>query len=67
MTDTKRTVVTIISLVVFFPIGLVLMFVWSRWPVWIKIAITLGFCFLTVLAGKMMLNIVAYYSLYSQV
>lgn len=32
----SKTLITIILLIVFYPVGLVLMFVWMKWPWWVK-------------------------------
>lgn len=37
--DTK-IIVTVILLVFFFPVGLILMWFWTKWPRWLKILLT---------------------------
>ncbi|MFA5933559.1 MAG: hypothetical protein WCV81_05855 [Microgenomates group bacterium] len=39
---TWKTVVTVLSLLFFFPLGIVLMFLWMRWPLWVKILLSAG-------------------------
>jgi hypothetical protein len=41
--STMRTVITIVALLLSFPIGLLVMWVWSRWKTWVKILVTLPF------------------------
>ena len=38
--DTK-TIIVILLLVFAYPIGLILMFVWMKWPVWVKLLVAL--------------------------
>ena len=36
-----KTIITIVLLIGFYPVGLVLMYLWMRWPVWLKVLLTL--------------------------
>lgn len=38
--DTK-TIVTVLLLIFFFPIGLILMWFWTKWPTWVKVVVSL--------------------------
>jgi hypothetical protein len=38
--DTK-TIITVLCLFLFYPLGLILTWVWMRWPKWLKVIITL--------------------------
>ena len=38
--DTKQ-LITVICLLLLYPIGLILMFTWTKWPKWVKFLITL--------------------------
>jgi protein-S-isoprenylcysteine O-methyltransferase Ste14 len=40
--DTK-TLITVLLLVFAYPVGLVMMFVWTKWPGWVKVLIVLPF------------------------
>lgn len=35
-----KTFTTVIFLFVFYPIGLILMYAWMKWPIWVKILLT---------------------------
>jgi hypothetical protein len=41
VSDDLQNRITIITLIVAFPLGLIIMWLWSKWPKWVKIAITL--------------------------
>ena len=42
MSHDKKTIITVILLIFFYPIGLILMFVWMKnWPRWAKVVISL--------------------------
>lgn len=47
--STAKTVFVIISLILFWPLGLVLMLVWMKWPVWIKIVVPIGMAFVALI------------------
>lgn len=38
--DDTRTIVTILLLLFVYPVGLILMWFWSRWKVWVKLLVT---------------------------
>lgn len=38
---TGKTVATILTLIFFWPVGLIFMFLWMKWPVWLKVVITI--------------------------
>lgn len=39
---TWKTVVTVLCLLFFFPLGILFMFLWMRWPSWVKILLSAG-------------------------
>lgn len=39
---TWKTVVTVLSLLFFFPLGVLFMFLWMKWPLWVKILLSAG-------------------------
>lgn len=39
---TWKTVVTVLCLLFFFPLGVLFMFLWMRWPLWVKILLSAG-------------------------
>jgi len=41
MSEDTKTIVTVLLLIFAYPIGLILMWVWTKWKTWIKILITL--------------------------
>jgi len=46
-----KTIITILLLIFIYPLGIVLMWVWTKWPIWIKILLTLFLAlFLLILA-----------------
>ncbi|MBI4058336.1 hypothetical protein HY408_01075 [Candidatus Gottesmanbacteria bacterium] len=40
MSEDAKTIITVILLIFFSPIGVILMFVWTKWPMWAKLLIT---------------------------
>lgn len=40
---TPKTVLTIVSLILFFPVGILFMFLWMKWPKWVKVLIVVGY------------------------
>lgn len=40
--STWKTVVTVLSLLFFFPLGVLFMFLWMKWPLWVKILLSAG-------------------------
>lgn len=38
--DTK-TIIVVLTLILVYPVGLILMFLWMKWPKWVKIIISL--------------------------
>ncbi len=57
--DTK-TIITVICLVVLYPVGVVLMFVWMKWKWWVKLLVLLPvslFIFLPILAAAILIAI----------
>lgn len=49
-TTLGKTIITILALIFFYPIGLLLMWGWSKWPKWLKILITLPILILIIIA-----------------
>ncbi len=43
---TWKTIVTVLSLLFFFPLGVLFMFLWMRWPLWVKILLSAGIAIL---------------------
>ena len=41
MTDDTKSLITVLLLVFAYPIGAIVMFFWTKWPVWVKILIGL--------------------------
>lgn len=41
MSEDTKTLITVLLLLFAYPIGLVLMFIWTKWPKWLKIILTL--------------------------
>lgn len=39
---TWKTVVTVLALLFFFPLGVLFMFLWMKWPLWVKILLSAG-------------------------
>lgn len=39
---TWKTVITVLSLLFFFPLGVLFMFLWMKWPLWVKILLSAG-------------------------
>lgn len=46
-----RTIVTVLCLLFIFPIGLILMWFWTKWPLWVKLVISILPLFLVALIG----------------
>src|SRR3989344_224165 len=46
---TAKTVIVILLLIIFNPLGLILMYVWMKWPVWVKILLTVASIILLIL------------------
>ncbi len=40
MSEDTKAIITILLLIFVFPVGIVMMWVWMKWPVWVKILIT---------------------------
>lgn len=40
MSNTTKSIITILLIIFFFPAGLILMFVWKLWPVWVRVSVT---------------------------
>lgn len=45
--DTK-TIITVLCLLVFYPAGVILMFMWMKWPTWVKTLILIPVIFLII-------------------
>lgn len=43
MSQDTKTIVTVLLLAFAYPIGLIMMFVWTKWPVWVKTLVVLPF------------------------
>ncbi|QQG40966.1 MAG: hypothetical protein HYV37_01435 [Candidatus Levyibacteriota bacterium] len=41
MSEDTKTIITVLLLIFVFPVGVILMWVWMKWPTWVKILITL--------------------------
>lgn len=41
MSDDTKTIVTVMLLAFAYPVGLIMMFVWTKWPVWVKALVTI--------------------------
>lgn len=41
MSNDTKTLVTVLLLIFIYPVGLVLMWVWTHWPKWVKILLTI--------------------------
>ena len=41
MSQDTKTIITVLLLIFLYPVGLILMWVWTKWPVWIKILLSL--------------------------
>jgi len=59
--DTK-TIITVLALIFVFPVGLILMFVWMKWPWWVKLIIgfpvaLVGLAFLGIIVVAMLATI----------
>ncbi len=39
--DDTRTIVTVLLLIFAFPVGIIVMLAWTRWPDWLKLLITI--------------------------
>jgi len=39
MSDDTKTLITVLLLIFAYPIGLILMFVWTKWPWWVKLLV----------------------------
>lgn len=37
-----KTVVTVLCLLFFFPLGVLFMFLWMKWPLWVKLVLSVG-------------------------
>lgn len=40
---TLKTALTIVSLILFFPLGILFMILWMKWPSWVKVVIVVGY------------------------
>lgn len=56
--DTK-TIVTVLLLVFLYPIGVIVMFFWPRWPVWVKVLLSLPILLIPFLAVFLSVILVA--------
>src|SRR3989344_1370316 len=45
MSQDTKTIIVVLLLIFFFPIGLVLMWFWVKWPIWAKILISVPVLF----------------------
>jgi hypothetical protein len=43
MSQDTKTIITVLCLVIAYPVGLILMFVWMKWPWWVKLLCLLIF------------------------
>lgn len=41
MSKDTKTIITVLLLIFVFPVGFILMWVWTKWPAWVKIIISL--------------------------
>lgn len=41
MSEDTKTIITVLLLIFVFPVGVIMMWVWMKWPTWVKILITL--------------------------
>lgn len=41
LSEDAKTIITILLLIFVFPIGIIMMWIWMKWPVWVKILVTL--------------------------
>lgn len=56
----KRTIITAVFLVLFYPVGFVLMWFWSKWKIWVKLIVScLTLPVLIVFVGILLTSILA--------
>lgn len=53
-----KTILTVLMLLFFFPLGVLLMFLWMRWPLWVKILLSAGIAVLFLIMIPIMAAIV---------
>jgi len=59
LSQDTRTILVVLTILLAYPVGLILMFLWMRWPTWLKLIISLpvllimlGMALIVVLAFK---------------
>lgn len=50
MSEDTKTIIVVLLLVFVLPIGIILMWVWMKWPVWVKLLITIPIIILPLIA-----------------
>lgn len=41
--DTSATIVTALALIFLYPLGVIIMWFWPKWPLWVKIILSIPF------------------------
>jgi len=49
MSEDTKTLVTVLALVVIYPVGLVMMWVWTKWEAWVKWLVTVLGCLVPII------------------
>jgi hypothetical protein len=61
MSDETKNIITIICLILVYPIGVVLMLAWTKWPVWVKVLVCLPLVllpvFIALLVGAVLVTV----------
>jgi hypothetical protein len=57
MSNDTKTIITVLLLLLMFPIGLLLMWFWVKWPVWVKIVISLPILIIPILLASLLIAV----------
>lgn len=62
LSEQNKTIITVLALIFIFPVGAILMFVWMKWPMWLKVLLLLPgivwmLAFLGIVAGILLVAI----------
>jgi hypothetical protein len=59
MSQDTKTIITVLLLVVVFPLGIIFMWVWMKWPIWVKLILTIPFAIIPTIAVLLAITLVA--------
>jgi len=60
LSEDTKTILVVVTLLMAYPIGLILMFLWMKWPGWLKILIALPVALLVLAIALMIVVLMMY-------